>query len=336
MSTDDIEKGRFWSSELHRNLKIHRIGIFCITPENSAAPWLAFEAGALANKSGGGKVVPLLLGLVPTELRGPLELFQITTLEHQDMLRLVRTLNVECIDPVPEAILFENFKKAWPELARSTRVILGQSLPGDEATVNSVVRALARQGIDRASSGTHVYFDSGFETHALYTTVTKVAGNRLLIFGRKNRKIFDKNHSSFLRDLKVRISNGFDFRVLFLDSSAPEDVLRNAHRDDDLVNQLHDSCQRAYQTLRNFGINAKKHCKTYKIPRTVSFMVVDQAVLYASLALDEKGRTKPLTRAPFALVNAVTPVGADMVATFDTLWKRGSQIRVSDTKAARF
>jgi hypothetical protein len=64
----------------------------------------------------------------------------------------------------------------------------------------------------------------------------------------------------------------------------------------------------------------------YSIPRTVSFLVVDNAVLYSTLALDEEGRSKSLTSARFTLVDALAPLGNDMVTNFEIMWKLGAPI----------
>jgi hypothetical protein len=100
-----------------------------------------------------------------------------------------------------------------------------QCIPGDTATINNVVRALARHGIERSVSGYQIFFDGGFETHALYSTLSEIAAERLLVFGRKNRKLFNKNHKKFFHGLNQRIEKNFDFRVMFLDPDAPTEVL---------------------------------------------------------------------------------------------------------------
>ena len=45
-------------------------------PENQSAPWLNFEAGALAKKLESSRVVPLAINLKPSEVQQPLGQFQ--------------------------------------------------------------------------------------------------------------------------------------------------------------------------------------------------------------------------------------------------------------------
>ena len=48
MSEKDIAAGRVWDLALMNVLRESRIGLVVATPENSSAPWLNFESGALA------------------------------------------------------------------------------------------------------------------------------------------------------------------------------------------------------------------------------------------------------------------------------------------------
>lgn len=324
MSTDDIQKGQYWASELRRVLKRQNCGIFCVTPENYSAPWLTFEAGALSNAPGKSRVFPLLLGLVQEELEGPMQLFQITTLERQDMLRLLSRLNSETEEPLDKTMLRSRFDRHWPKLLDGTQAIFRQELPADSATVSSIIRALARNGIERSTTYFQVSFSTGFETHALYSTITEVARKQLLIFGRKNRKLFDRDHEAFFADLKSRIGQGFDFRIMFLDPNAPSDVLARAHRDEDFADQLRAAIRHAQRLFERYRLDWQQHVRLYNIPRTISFAIADGAILYSTLELDDKGRARPLTRAPFSVTGAASPMGRDMIRNFETLWSLGT------------
>src|SRR5687767_11959277 len=76
ISTEDIRIGARWNPEVAQKLEEARFGILCMTKENLAAPWLIFEAGALAKTLDRSFVCPFLFDLKPSELKGPLVQFQ--------------------------------------------------------------------------------------------------------------------------------------------------------------------------------------------------------------------------------------------------------------------
>ena len=62
VSSEDIAKGGRWTKEIERELQESRFGLVCVNPLNMERPWLVFEAGALSNSLGRGRVCPFLLG----------------------------------------------------------------------------------------------------------------------------------------------------------------------------------------------------------------------------------------------------------------------------------
>jgi hypothetical protein len=115
VSTEDIVKGSPWFTEIGGQLKRSPVGILCLTRENMNAPWILFEAGALANGSPKSRVCPLLIDLRPSELKGPLASFNATTPTQKDMFNLVSTINKTlAIHALPEHILRLTFDSLWP------------------------------------------------------------------------------------------------------------------------------------------------------------------------------------------------------------------------------
>lgn len=62
-STSDIAKGRRWSPELAKQLNDTNVGIVILTKENTKAPWILFEAGAMAKNIESGFVCTLLIDI---------------------------------------------------------------------------------------------------------------------------------------------------------------------------------------------------------------------------------------------------------------------------------
>lgn len=122
---DDIEKGARWNTEISKELEDSDIGIICITRSNLQAPWLMFEAGALAKSINKSRVVPLLFGVEPTELQGPLLQFQAATFEESDIRKLMKTINAALgKDKLEGGVLESMFEKWWPELSSKINTAL--------------------------------------------------------------------------------------------------------------------------------------------------------------------------------------------------------------------
>lgn len=116
-SPDDIAKGARWATEVSSELQDSKVGILCVTSENLAAPWLMFEAGALAKSLDRARVIPLLIDVEPSALVGPLAQFQAAKFERVDVRRMVKVIN-EQLGPasLEDSVLDSVFEKWWPDL----------------------------------------------------------------------------------------------------------------------------------------------------------------------------------------------------------------------------
>jgi TIR domain-containing protein len=326
MSETDIHKGDRWAQQVGNQLSDHRIGIICVTPENTASPWLLFEAGALSKAVGNARVCPLLLGIRATEIEGPLTLFQTTVFDRAEMFALATSLNQELgEDRVEGQVLSDAFDKFWPEL--EIRVSAISKTPVSPQAVPLVIRTFAKFGFPEPQVGNAVYFSAGFESHGVYETACAIATKRLYVFGRKNRKLFDKEHADFFRGLRTKVAGNFDFRCLFLSPDAPTHVLSSAHQDADFSSQLRASIRSALDVMTNAGLEPDRHCRTYSIQRSTTEIIVDDAVLYTHIRVGPDGRATRLTKCPFAVINAHSSLGVELIGEFVDLWERGQSLR---------
>src|SRR5262245_61855036 len=124
LSSSDIQIGARWANELALQLEESRFGIICLTPENLAAPWLLYEAGALSKALESAFVCPYLFGFSPAEMTGPFLQFQATTATNDGTHMLVRTLNRALgNDALDEKVLDRAFEVWWPSLDSEFRRI---------------------------------------------------------------------------------------------------------------------------------------------------------------------------------------------------------------------
>lgn len=117
VSSEDIDKGARWNTDISKELEDSSFGILCITPENLEAPWLNFEAGALSKSLDRARVAPFLFQVERTDITGPLLQFQSTLLEIDDVRKLVKSLNAALDEQaLEEARIDEIFGVWWPRL----------------------------------------------------------------------------------------------------------------------------------------------------------------------------------------------------------------------------
>lgn len=167
-SSEDIDKGQRWATEVGTQLQELTEGLLCVTADNQREPWLNFEAGALAKSVGQSRVRPVLLGLKPSDLTLPLGQFQSTVVtDRPDMLKLFQSLNKGCASPLTDERLENAFDRVWDQYSSMVRGIEEEAAQEAGRTdtrsaddlmreVLDVVRGLARsidnhgRGVDEA------------------------------------------------------------------------------------------------------------------------------------------------------------------------------------------
>jgi hypothetical protein len=120
----DIDKGTWWINQLDAALADTHFSIICLTPDNLDSTWIHYEVGAL-NRSQDALVWTFLHGLTPNKLSSPLDRFEHTVAEKNDVLRLLKSINGRLEEvgetPLTEALLTDNFELRWPELEQKLK-----------------------------------------------------------------------------------------------------------------------------------------------------------------------------------------------------------------------
>lgn len=130
---DDIEKGARWSNEISKELEQSSVGIICLTRSNLQSPWVMFEAGALAKSIEKSRVVPMLFGVDPSDLQGPLLQFQAASFGEKEVRKLMKTINNALGDKsLDNQVLEAVFKKWWPEFSQQVSEVLKADTPDQE------------------------------------------------------------------------------------------------------------------------------------------------------------------------------------------------------------
>lgn len=124
VSSEDIDKGARWSTDIAKELENSTFGILCVTKENLHAPWLSFEAGALSKTMDKSFVTPFLFDIKRSEVNGPILQFQSTIFEKDDIKKLLQTLNKACGENgITTTMLDKAFEVWYPTLAKELNAL---------------------------------------------------------------------------------------------------------------------------------------------------------------------------------------------------------------------
>lgn len=127
VSSEDIDKGVRWSTDIAKELSDSTFGILCVTKDNLNSSWLSFEAGALSKTMEKTHVAPFLFDIKRSEVNGPILQFQSTTFEKSDIKKLLNTLNKACGESgIPAERLNEAFEVWYPTLETRLKEIEGE------------------------------------------------------------------------------------------------------------------------------------------------------------------------------------------------------------------
>lgn len=125
VSSENIDKGARWSTDIATELENSNFGILCVTRDNVDAPWLLFEAGALSKSISKAKVTPFLFDIKGSEiLNSPILQFQATVYQKDDIKKMLMSINNGCDGShLGDSQLNEAFEVWYPKLDKCLREI---------------------------------------------------------------------------------------------------------------------------------------------------------------------------------------------------------------------
>lgn len=136
VSSEDIDKGARWSTDIASELADSSYGILCVTKDNLHAPWLTFEAGALSKTMDKSFVSPFLFNIKRSEVNGPILQFQSTIFQKDDIKKLLASLNKAGTEgPLSDEKLDKALDVWYPELEKNLNGLLEKLPKQEEAKV---------------------------------------------------------------------------------------------------------------------------------------------------------------------------------------------------------
>lgn len=125
VSSENIDKGARWSTDIATELETSNFGILCVTRDNFEAPWLLFEAGALSKSINKAHVTPFFFDIKGSEItKSPILQFQATVYQKEDIKKLLATINNICDERhLTDDQLNETFDLWYPKLESDLEAI---------------------------------------------------------------------------------------------------------------------------------------------------------------------------------------------------------------------
>ena len=153
VSDEDIHAGTRWQTEIARQLEATDFGILCITRDNQDAPWLNFEAGALAKAVETSRVVPLAIDLKPTDVLLPLGQLHAQPATQQGLRKVIASLNSARDQPLDETRIRKSSDKWWSDLHEKLEKIRKSDTQSSEGDGDSrSTRAMVEELLDTVRS----------------------------------------------------------------------------------------------------------------------------------------------------------------------------------------
>jgi len=154
ISTRGIGRGELWFPAINRELAQTSVGIVCLTRDNINAPWILFEAGALAKGLDSNRVITFLIDLDPSDVNDPLAQFNHTLPVKDSLYELLNTVNTLSSNPLEIKIIERVFEKYWDEFEKEFKSIIDKTpvgakpkkISGDEM-LNQILDTV--KGLDR-------------------------------------------------------------------------------------------------------------------------------------------------------------------------------------------
>lgn len=151
-SPEDIAKGTKWATEISTELEQCGFGIVILDRIALNSNWVHFEAGALAKNIGKSKVIPILVGIEPAEITGPLVHFQSSKLDEADSRKLIKSINDDLGDrKLEQTVLNKVFDNWFPNLLESYQKIInehkesnGESSPRSDRDILEEILQISR------------------------------------------------------------------------------------------------------------------------------------------------------------------------------------------------
>lgn len=243
VSSEDIDKGTRWSSDIATELDKSSYGIICLTKQNIHAPWINFEAGALGKSVDKSKVSPFLFRMNPSDVNGPLLQYQSTRHEKDDIYKLMLSINSSCGEQsLDNERLSKIFEVWWPNLEQNL-----QDIPQEAVEQTTTKQGSGKSAdLEKFSKIFEELLDLSRTNHQLLRSPETILPKDYFDYIMKNSRKETDN------DLAIIISDAFD-RLKYLENVAREIELSTSANLSELHQAINDLKRPINYLSNNFG-----------------------------------------------------------------------------------
>jgi hypothetical protein len=128
VSSQNLDRGTLWFSEISNQLANTTYGIICLTKSNKEKPWILFEAGALAKGLSSSRVFTFLIDLYPQDIEDPLAQFNHTLPNKDGLTKLIYSINNSLeAKRLTDIILTNVIETYWPQFEKEFKKIIEET-----------------------------------------------------------------------------------------------------------------------------------------------------------------------------------------------------------------
>lgn len=274
LSSEDIDPGARWNVELATQLEQSHFGVICLTSESAHAPWLLFEAGALAKTLGSSRVCPYLFQMQIRDLQLPLAQFDAVEANRAGTLKLLRSINhaLASEGPLPDDRLLRCFERWWPDLERILDEI--PSPPSEPTYLPAGAESLGLERVFRSRSDALTHFGS-----VLRREIEKSRHGRGLVYftctSMRGFLATDAKDFHGPRLVEELIKSGCEVHIML---THPETADRRSHQEKRPPGAIAGEVTNSVTQLRTLGVPVE-NIKYYRGSPTVFGIATSEAML---------------------------------------------------------
>ena len=320
-SVSNIESGKVFLDEILNSTDCCDSIILFLTKENIYNPWIQFELGLFFGKRN-CHIWPVCFDENLNQNTTAFEHINVLSVNKETFKSIIEQIFIiyqEKIAITKEEVII-NFDKLWDGYFDQIRKVNNPFYYLGDADIHDLVCKFNDECKVLGKEGSVFRVDSGFETHDFYKFLLKNTHRRLWVFGRKNKKLFDRGNIKFFEDFRKSDNGNFSLKILFLDPQSEKLLLENAQKKKNFEDSLITCINDAIEILDETGFDQLQTIKLYRRIRNDAIIISDNIVYFENVKYSEDMKPYHLTDSGFFITTTETCIGKYYLDLFQDVW----------------